>query len=109
MYVVRWEFQVRFGHLKEVLQILRQWEFDVGQRVGFRAQSLRVLQGALGASRSTVQLETRMESIADLESSWRDMEKNPLHAEAMKSLERFVVSGTDTWLAFQEVELFEND
>lgn len=109
MYVVRWEFQVRFGHLKEVLQILRQWEFDVGQRVGWRAQSLRVLQGALGDSRSTVQLETRVESMGDLEASWRDMDKNPLHGEAMKSLERFLVSGTDSWTAYEVIELFDND
>lgn len=108
MYLVRWQFQVRFGHLNEALKLLRQWEFDVGQRVGWRASSIRVLQGVLGASRSTIELETHADSLSDLESSWADMEKNPHHHEAMKALEKVVVSGTDQWSVYSEVELFEN-
>ncbi len=107
MYVVRWQLQTRFGHLKEVLNVLRQWEIDVGQRVGWKASSIRVLQGMLGASQSTVELETRADNLSDLESSWKDMEKSPHHQEAMKSLERFVVG--DTWSVYQVVELFEAD
>jgi hypothetical protein len=107
MYIVRWQLQTRFGHLKEVLQILRQWEIDVGQRVGWRASTVRVTQGVLGASRSAVELETHAESLADLESSWADMERSPHHAEAMRSLERFVTSGTDVWSVYRQVELFE--
>ncbi len=109
MHIVRWEFQIRFGHQKEVVQILRQWEFDVGQRVGFRAQSLRLVQGAVGASRSTIELETHIENLGDLEAAWADMEKNPSHAEAMKSLERFVVGGTDTWKVYTVLPLFDAD
>ena len=109
MYVVRWQFSTRFGHLKDVLNILRQWEFDVGQRVGWKASSIRVMQGMLGASQSTIELETRTDSLADLESSWTDMEKSPHHQEAMRSLERFVASGTDHWTVYKLIELFEPD
>lgn len=109
MYLVRWQFQVRFGHLKEVLGILRQWEVDVGQRVGWRAQNLRVSQGMLGASRSNVEVETRVDNLGDLESSWADMERSPHHQEAMKALERFVVGGTDQWSVYNQIELFEAD
>jgi len=109
MYLVRWQLQARFGHLKDVLNILRQWEFDVGQRVGWKASSLRVCQGMLGQSRSLVELETRVESLSDLESSWADMEKSPHHGEAMRGLERYVVGGTDTWSVYNVIELFEND
>lgn len=109
MYTVRWQFQTRFGHLKDVLNILRQWEFDVGQRVGWRASNIRVLQGRLGASQSLVELETRIDNLGDLDSSWADMEKSPHHQEAMRALERFVVSGTDQWAVYKNVELFEAD
>jgi hypothetical protein len=108
MYIVRWHFQTRFGHLKEVQQILRQWEIDVGQRVGWRASTVRVLQGMLGSSRSTIELETHVESLADLESSWADMERIPHHPEAMRALEKFVTSGTDTWSVYKQIELFED-
>ena len=109
MYVVRWKLQARFGHLKDVLNILGQWEFDVGQRVGWRASSIRVIQGMLGDSRDAVEIETRAESLGDLESSWADMERSPHHVEAMRALERFVVSGTDTWTVYKTIELFEAD
>jgi hypothetical protein len=107
MYIVRWHFQTRFGHLKEVLSILRQWEIDVGQRVGWRASTVRVLEGVLGTPRSTIELETHVESLGDLESSWADMERIPHHAEAMKALEKYVTSGTDAWSVYKQVELFE--
>ena len=109
MYGVRWQLQARFGHLKVVQNVLRQWEFDVGQRVGWRASSIRVLQGMLGASQTQVELETRADSLSDLESSWADMEKSPHHQEAMRSLERFVVSGTDCWSVYRVLDLFEAD
>lgn len=108
MYIVRWHLQTRFGHLKEVQQILRQWEIDVGQRVGWRASTVRVLQGMLGSSRSSIELETHVESLGDLEASWADMDKSPHHAEAMRALEKFVTSGTDTWSVYKQVELFED-
>ena len=108
MYIVRWQFQARFGHVKEVLGIMRKWEVDVGQRVGWRAANMRVLQGMIGSTRSTIELETRCDSLGDLEASFSDMEKNPNHVEAMRSLEKFVVSGTDNWTVFQVVDLFED-
>ena len=109
MYLVRWQLQVRFGHVNEALKLLRQWEIDVGQRVGWRASSVRVSQGVLGASRSTIELETHADSLSDLESSWADMEKSSHHHEAMKALERVVVSGTDQWSVYNIVELFEGE
>jgi hypothetical protein len=109
MYIVRWEFGIRFGHQKEVIQILRQWEFDVGQRIGFRAANIKLMQGALGASRSSIELETHVDSLSDLEAAWTDMAKNPAHVEAMKSLERFVVGATDTWRVYTVLPLFEGD
>ncbi len=109
MYIVRWQFQARFGHVKEVLGIMRKWEVDVGQRVGWRAANLRVLQGMLGSSRSTIEFETRCESLGDFEASFADMEKNLNHGEAMRALEKYVESGHDNWTVYQVVELFEND
>ncbi len=107
MYIVRWQLEARFGHMTEVMKLLRQWEIDVGQRVGWRASTVRVLQGMLGSSRCAIELETHVESLADLESSWADMERSPHHQEAMRALERFVTSGTDTWIVYKQVELFE--
>ena len=109
MHVVRWQFQVRFGHLNEVLGILRKWEVDVGQRVGWRATSIRVMQGLLGPSQSQIELETKIDSLGDLESSFGDMAKSPHHTEAMKSLEKYIVSGSDSWTVYKLVELFEQD
>ncbi|MFO0551251.1 MAG: hypothetical protein U0271_22875 [Polyangiaceae bacterium] len=109
MYIVRWQFQVRFGHLKDVIGLLRKWEVDVGQRVGWRASSLRVLQGLLGPSQSSIELETRADSLGDIESTFADMAKNPNHGETMLALEKYIVSGTDTWSVYQTRELFEGD
>lgn len=109
MHVVRWQFQVRFGHLKDVLGILRQWEVNVGQRAGWRATNVRVLQGLVGPSQSTVELETTIDNLGDLESSFNDMSKLPHHADAMVALEKYVVGGSDSWTVLKVIDLFEHD
>ena len=69
--------------------------------------------GALGRDPQLLiarrELETHVDSLGDLESAWEDMAKNPAHADTMKSLERFVVGGTDTWTVRTVLPLFEGD
>jgi hypothetical protein len=106
MFVARWQFTSRFGKLEQTLSILRKWEIDVGQRIGWK--SIRVVTGLVGGSDTDIELETRIDNVADLEAAWGDMQRNPHHAEYMKSLETLIVDGSNRWTIHREVSLLSD-
>ncbi len=101
MYIARWQFTTHFGRVEDALTILRRWQIDVGERVGWRSAHVRVTTGVLGASSSEVEFEVRADSLGDLEAAWGDMEKNPHHHELRKQLGHVIV-GKDRWTIHRE-------
>ena len=109
MFIARWQLSTRFGKTEEALDILRKWEIDVGQRIGWRPGSIRITTGVVGAPQTDIEFETRVDTLADLESAWRDMEHVEPHKDYLKKLEPLVVSGASRWVVLREYEVITSD
>ena len=109
MFIARWQLSTRFGKTEECLAVLRKWEIDVGQRIGWRPGSIRIASGVVGAAQTEIEFETRVENLADLESAWRDMERVEQHKEYLKKLEPLLVSGGSRWVVLREYEIVNSD
>lgn len=109
MYIARWQLTAQYGHKDATIALLRKWETDVGQRIGWRTGSIRVLSGAIGVAESHIEFEVKVDSLNDLESAWADMSKSPYHGQYMKELEPHVVSGSTSWHVLNIVELSPAD
>ncbi len=109
MFIARWQLSTRFGKTAEALDILRRWEIDVGQRIGWRPGSIRIASGVVGAAQTDIEFETRVDTLADLESAWRDMERVEPHTEYLKKLEPLLVSGGSRWVVLREYEIVNSD
>jgi hypothetical protein len=105
MYIARWLLTAHYGHKDAAIALLRKWETDVGQRIGWRAASIRVTSGVIGVAQSHIEFEVRVDSLNDLESAWADMAKSPYHAQYLKELEVHILSGSNIWNVLQLVEL----
>ena len=105
MFVARWQFTSQFGKVDDVVSILRKWEIDVGERVGWKTTQVRLVTGVVGAGSASIEFEVRVDSLADLESAWVDMERNPHHHEYMKKLGSVIVSGTAHWTVHREIDV----
>jgi hypothetical protein len=105
MFVARWHFTAQFGKVDDVLSILRKWEIDVGERVGWKSNHVQVATGVVGAGNSAIEFAVRVDSLADLEAAWVDMDRNPHHHEYIKQLATVIVSGTNHWTIHREVVL----
>lgn len=105
MIITRWEFTCRFGKVDDCISILRKWEMDVGDRVGWKASHVRVLQGFLGGNDSQIEFEARAENLTDLDAVWADIERNPHHREYMQQLEKIIVGGSSKWTVLREIPL----
>ncbi len=104
MYVARWNLTAKFGKTEEAIALLRRWEIEVGQRIGWRPGSVRILSGFLGASLATVELEVRCDGLGEFEAAWHDMQRNPTHKEYVRMLGSVVSSGTESWTIHQVSE-----
>jgi hypothetical protein len=109
MFIARWQLSTRFGKTEECLAVLRKWEIDVGQRIGWRPGSIRIASGVVGAAQTEIEFETRVENLADLESAWRDMERVEQHKEYLKKLEPLLVSAGSRWVVLREYEIVNSD
>lgn len=105
MFIARWEFTCRFGKVDDCVSIMRRWEMDVGDRIGWKANNVRVIAGFIGENDAKVEFEARAENLTDLEGVLADMDRNPHHREYMKQLEHVVVPGTSCWKVFREISL----
>jgi hypothetical protein len=105
MFIARWQFTARFGKMEDCIAILRKWEIDVGQRMGWKPGSVRILGGFINTSESAIEFESHFDNLADLESAWGDRDRNPHHREYMVQLENLVVSGTNRWSLYREAKL----
>ncbi len=102
MFIARWQFTAKFGKMEDCVQLLRKWEVDVGQRIGWRPGAVRLLTGFVGGAESDVEFEVLFDNLTDLENAWNDRERNPYHREYMKMLEPVIVSGTNRWTILRE-------
>ena len=109
MFVARWQFKTQFGKLDDALNLLRRWEIDVGERVGWKSGAVRVLTGFVGGDESEVEYETRCDSLADFEAALRDLERNPHDRDYKKQLASVVVSGTSRWTILREVSILPHE
>jgi hypothetical protein len=109
MFIARWQLSTRFGKTDECLAVLRKWEIDVGQRIGWRPGSIRIASGVVGAAQTDIEFETRVETLADLESAWRDMERVEQHKDYLAKLVPLLVSEGSRWVVLREFEIVNSD
>lgn len=97
MLIARLSIQARFGHKQKVLDLMKQWEEEIGSKIGWTKDKTRVLTGSIGAKESEIQHELSIESLAELEKGFEALAKIDGHAEWGKELEKYVVSGSNYW------------
>jgi hypothetical protein len=105
MFVARWQFTTQYGKLDDAVSLLRRWELDVGERVGWKPSSVRAVVGFLGGNDSEVEYEARCDSLTDFEAALRDMERNPHQREYQKQFATVIVAGTSKWTIRREINL----
>ncbi len=105
MFIARWIIDAKFGHKDEVQALCKRWQQEIGERVGMKRSSTRVLPGSIGTAESRFEFETQFASLGDIEKSWTEMAKLPGHKNFSRELEQHVVSGTNRWELMRVVDL----
>ena len=105
MFIARWQIDARFGHKQEALELMREWEREIGAKVGLDASRSSVATGSIGALEATIENNVTVDSLAELERIFEAIGKNPAHAAWGKKLEPHIVSGTSRWSILRVVPM----
>ncbi|WEK49269.1 MAG: hypothetical protein P0Y66_16190 [Candidatus Kaistia colombiensis] len=97
MFIARWQIDARFGHKKDALELMKEWERDIGAKAGLDPARSSIATGSIGTLEATIENNLTVDSLAELERLFEAIAKTPAHAEWGKRLEPHVVSGTSRW------------
>lgn len=86
-----------------VINSLKRWNEEVGAKIGWTPEKLRILTGSVGVLESTIESEVPVEDLAELSASWEKLGMIEAHKEWSKEIEPYVVSGTSHWQVFSVV------
>ncbi|MEJ6781929.1 hypothetical protein [Aminobacter sp. Piv2-1] len=104
MFVARWKIDARFGHKQSAIDLLRQWEREIGPQAGTDKMTMQILTGSVGAKEATIEVNHQVASLAQLEEMFAKVSKIDAHAQWGKKLEPLVVSGSSYWNIYRVVE-----
>lgn len=97
MFIARWQIDARFGHKQDAIELMREWERDIGATSGIDPAKSTITTGSIGMLEATIENNIEVENLAELERFFATIGKNPAHAAWGKKLEPLVVSGTSRW------------
>lgn len=103
MFIARWQIDARFGHKQDAIDLMREWEREIGSKAGIDMTRSVIQTGSIGALEATIENNISVDSLAELEAFFAKIAKIPAHAEWGKRLEPHVVSGTSRWSIFRVV------
>jgi len=101
MLIARWQIDARFGHKQAALDLLREWERDIGPKVGLAQLEFMLLTGSVGAREATIEADHKVPNLAALDAFFDAIAALPEHAAWGKKLEPHVVSGSSRWEIFR--------
>ena len=104
MFSARWQIDAKFGNKQVVLDLMREWERDIGAKVGIQDLEFQIMTGSIGAREATIETHHQVESLAQLEEFFAKIGKLDAHAKWGKKMEPYVVSGSSLWQIFRIVE-----
>jgi hypothetical protein len=103
MLIARLTFTASTGNRDRTLELLKNWQRDVGERSGVRTAATRITYGYIGHGVGLVEFEMRIDSLGDLENVWKDLDSNPHHAEYMGQIAK-LATGDFRWCVHKVVD-----
>lgn len=101
MFSARWQIDAKFGQKQQVIELMRQWERDIGAQAGLAEMDFQLMTGSIGAREATIESHHQVESLARLEEFFARLGRIDAHAQWGRELEPHVVSGSSRWQIFR--------
>ena len=104
MMLARWQFQAHFGHKNEAIELLKQWNEQIGSQTDIEITRSRLLTGSVGVSEALVEMELEIEGLDDLQKFFDKIASISMHKDWGKKMGEVIVSGSTRWEVFRVID-----
>ncbi|PCD75736.1 hypothetical protein [Pseudothioclava arenosa] len=104
MMVARWHVRAKYGYKQTVIDLLKEWQSEIGPQAGLDVSKEKILVGSVGACESEIQSEIHIQNLTELDQFFDKLAKVKMHNDWGKQLSDHVVSGSNYWEVFRVVE-----
>jgi len=104
MMVARWHVKAKFGYKQTVIDLMKEWQAQVGPQTGLDVSQERILTGSVGACESEIESEIHVKDLTELDSMFAKLGSIKMHADWGRKMSEHVVSGSNYWEVLRVVE-----
>ena len=101
--IARWQFTAKFGHKQEAIDLIKQWNEQIGSQTDIDVSNERTVTGSVGASEGLVEIEYEIDDLQNLDAFFSKIATIQMHSEWGKKMGEVIVSGSTRWEVYKVV------
>jgi len=103
MMIARWQFTAKFGRKQEAIDLIKEWNEQIGMQTDIDVSQNRFITGSVGTSEGHVETEMEIDGLKDLDDFFSKLATIDMHAEWGPKMGEVIVSGSTRWEVFKVV------
>ncbi len=90
----RWQFTTKFDHKQTAIELLKEWNKQIGSQTNIDVSKERIVTGSVGNSEGLVETEFEIENLQDLDDFFSKIATVKMHEEWGAKMGEVIVSGS---------------
>ena len=103
MIIARWQFTAKFGRKQEAIDLIKEWNQEIGAQTNVDMSKQRIVTGSVGASEGLVETEMEIKDLEALDNFFSKIASIQMHSEWGPKMGEVIVSGSTRWEVFRIV------
>jgi hypothetical protein len=103
MMIARWQFTAKFGRKQEAIDLIEEWNQQIGAQTNIDVSKARIVTGSVGVSEGLVENEMEINGLKDLDDFFSKIASIKMHGEWGRKMGEVIVSGSTRWEVFRVV------
>jgi hypothetical protein len=104
MMIARWQFTAKFGRKQEAIDLIKQWDEQIGIQTNIVVSKARLITGSVGAGESLVEQEFEIENLQELDEFFAKIATIQMHSDWGPKMGEVIVSGSTRWEVFRVID-----
>lgn len=104
MMIARWQFLAKFGYKNTAIDLLKEWDQEIGSQTNIDMSKQRMITGSIGTSEALVEAEFEINDLAELQAFFDKIATVQMHEEWGRKMSEVIVSGSTKWDVLRVVE-----
>ncbi len=102
--IARWHFEARFGYKAAALELIKQWNAEIGSQTDIDMSAARITTGSVGAKESHVEVEFPIADLSALQGFFDKIATIQMHEDWGPRMGEVIVSGSTHWQVHRVIE-----